>query len=124
MESVAATLIGSPEYFVNRGGGANDSFLNALYQDVLRRPVDAGGNAYFGRLLATGVSRSQVAGIILNSDEYRSLLIGDYYQQLLGHPTSSGSINFWLSYMKQGGRDEQVAAAIAGSDEYFGRTSA
>lgn len=123
IESVAASLIGSQEYFMNRGGGANEGYLNALYQDVLQRPADPGALAYFGRLLSSGVSRSQVASVILNSDEYRQRLIGDFYQQLLNHPTSNGSINFWLNDMKQGARDEQVAAGIAGSDEYFNRTA-
>ena len=46
VENVAASLIGSSEYLMNRGGGANDDFLNALYQDVLQRPADSGASVF------------------------------------------------------------------------------
>lgn len=123
LEYVAATLIGSQEYFLNRSRGTNDDFLDSLYQDALQRPVDPGARVYFSILLTAGVSRSQIAGVILNSDECRQLMIGGLYQQLLGHSTSSGSIGFWLNYLRQGGRDEQVLAALAGSEEYFNKTA-
>src|SRR5262249_3847158 len=34
-EQLAAFLLGSPEYFLVRGGGTNAGFLNAVYHDVL-----------------------------------------------------------------------------------------
>jgi glucose/arabinose dehydrogenase len=42
-EQLAAALAGSAEYFQVRGGGSNDSFLIALYQDALTRQPDAAG---------------------------------------------------------------------------------
>ncbi len=121
-ESLAAALLGSQEY-LERSGGQNDSFLAALFQDVLGRPIDPGARTFFNKQLGTGVSRSQIAALLLNSDEYRQQFIGNLYQEFLDHSTSSGSIDFWLGYMKQGGRDEQVLAAIAGSDEFFNKTA-
>src|SRR5207302_6680064 len=40
IEQLEAILIGSTEYFQTRAGGTNDGFLNALYEDVLHRPID------------------------------------------------------------------------------------
>jgi hypothetical protein len=122
-ENLAAILIGSPEYFANRGHSDNDGFLDALYQDVLDRPVDGGARTYFDRLLNGGAPRSQIAAILLGSDEYRQLLVQSYYQDFFNHPTTDGSTSFWLTFMRQGGRDEQVVAAIVGSDESFQKTA-
>ncbi|HXT59937.1 MAG TPA: TIGR03118 family protein [Pirellulales bacterium] len=122
-ENLAAILIGSPEYFANRGHSDNDGFLDALFQDVLTRATDAGARAYFDKLLNGGAPRSQIAGILLGSDEYRQLLVQSYYEEFLNHSTTNGSTSFWLSFMRQGGRDEQVVAAIVGSDESFQKTA-
>src|SRR5262249_20952353 len=40
VEQVESAIVGSPEYLQNRGGGSNDGFLAALYQDALNRPID------------------------------------------------------------------------------------
>src|SRR5262249_55866610 len=42
-EQVQVAITGSPEYFQTRGGGTNDGFLQALYQDALGRPIDSSG---------------------------------------------------------------------------------
>src|SRR5262249_31775585 len=39
-DQLRAILIGSDEYFVTRGGGTVSGFLNAMFQDVLGRPID------------------------------------------------------------------------------------
>jgi hypothetical protein len=122
-ENLTATLLGSPEYFAERGRGDNDGFLDALFQDVLSRAADAGARAYFDKLLNGGAPRSQIAAILLGSDEYRQLLVQSYYEEFLNHSTTNGSTSFWLSLMRQGGRDEQVVAAIVGSDESFQKTA-
>ena len=45
MTQVRADLIGSDEYFSRFGSGTNAGFLNAMYSDVLGRPVDAFGQS-------------------------------------------------------------------------------
>ena len=84
LEQVAAALAGSSEFFVVQGGGTNDGFLHAFYQDALGRPIDAGGLAWWNAQLAAGMSRTQLAAAILASDEYRQNLIESAYQHLLG----------------------------------------
>ena len=57
VEQVTAILAGSDEYFRTQGGGTNDGFLGALYQDVLQRPIDASGQAGYNQVLNAGTSR-------------------------------------------------------------------
>jgi hypothetical protein len=65
-ESVQAAIIASAE-FADRSGGSDSGFVAALYQDLLNRPVDAGGLATFAEQLATGISRTAVAEELLTS---------------------------------------------------------
>jgi hypothetical protein len=122
LAQVRATLLGSPEYFQNRGGGTNTGFLTALYTDVLGRPADAGGLAYYNQILAAGVARTSVALSILLSSEGLQRLVQGFYQQYLGRAADSGGLAHWVSTLQAGIREEQVVAVIVGSDEYFQRT--
>src|SRR5207302_911227 len=61
IEQEKAILLGSAEYYTNRGGGTNNGFLTALYQDVLERTIDTAGQNFFNQELALGFSRTTVA---------------------------------------------------------------
>ena len=123
VEQLASLVAGSREYYNNRGGGTNDGFLTALYEDALSRPVDSGARHYFDSLLAGGVTPSQVAATVLASDEYLGDLVAGVYLDLLERPVDAGAETFWISQLRHGLRDEQVIAAVCASDEYFAKTS-
>lgn len=123
-EQVATALAGSAEYYANRGGGTNDGFLDALFQDALGRPVDAGARQYFDHALATGATTAQVASAVFTSPEYQSDVVNQIYLQLLDRPADSGGLSFWSNELAHGATDNQIVAAIAASDEYFAKTSA
>jgi hypothetical protein len=120
-EQLAATIAGSVEYFQNRGGGTNDGFLTALYQDVLARAIDTSGQATFSQALIAGMSRVQVAASIYTSPEYRQNLVEGYYMTYLRRPADSGGLNTFVGALQSGATDENVISAIVGSDEYFQR---
>jgi len=68
---LAAQLIGSAEYFQTQGGGTALGFLNAVYEDVLCRPIGPGEPAFWlDELLNEGPV--EVAEDILESDEART----------------------------------------------------
>jgi uncharacterized repeat protein (TIGR01451 family) len=119
VEQIIATLLGSQEYFVNRGGGTNDGFLDALYDDLLHRPVDSAGRNAFLQALAAGSTRSQVATDILRSPEYLRLLVQGFYQQFLRRAADNSGLNAIVNLLQQDGRDEQGVAILVGSDEYL-----
>jgi hypothetical protein len=115
-EGLEASLLGSEEYFQNRGGGTQDGFLNALYHDLLGRAPTAGERALFG-----GASRMQVAAQVLASNEYRTLLIQSYFQMFLGRAPTSAELSAFLAMFGAGASDEAVAAAILGSADYVAK---
>ncbi len=120
---MAALIVGSPEYFQVRGGGTNDGFLTAIYQDALNRPIDPGGQMAFTQALASGMTRSQVAAIIFSSPEYRRDLVQSFYQRFLDRVSDPGGLDAWGAFLQKGATDEQVIAGIEGSAESFNKTA-
>jgi hypothetical protein len=118
VEQIATILAGSDEYFLTRGGGTNEGFLEALYEDALVRPVDGSGLATFGQALAIGASRPQVAATIFSSLEYRQDLVAGFYLQLLHRNADNGGLNTFMGLLGTGIRDEDVMATLVGSSEY------
>src|SRR5260370_38079018 len=88
-EQVAAALAGSLEYFQVRGGGTNNGFLMALYQDVLNRVIDSSGQATFTQLLATGTNPTQAASILLRRTESFTGLVQTFFKPFLHRASDS-----------------------------------
>jgi photosystem II stability/assembly factor-like uncharacterized protein len=123
-EQIIAAIASSPEFF-QVTGGADASFVNALYTNpsILGRstpPSSSELSAWLGVLSqAELAARSSVANGVLQSDEYRTLLIMTFYSTYLGRPASPSDISNWLPQLQRGLTDEAFQAAILGSDEYF-----
>lgn len=120
-EQLASILAGSLEYYQTRGGGNDDGFILALYQDALQRNADPAGQAGFRQALRGGISRREVAAVILTSAEYRQDLVQSFYQRFLGRSADSGGLNTFANLLSQGFPDEAVIAFIVGSNEYLAR---
>jgi probable HAF family extracellular repeat protein len=119
IEQASSLITGSLEYFANRGGGGNDGFLDALYQDALHRSVDSFGRALFDRALAQGATRQQVAAAIFASGEYEQDLVASYYWLYLHRAADSAGLTLFVNAMKQGARDQDVIAGLLSSGEYY-----
>ena len=53
-----ATVLGGNEYFSTQGGGTNAGFLNALFLDLLARPIDSTSSTFYqGQLAGTASGR-------------------------------------------------------------------
>ncbi|MCL6502049.1 MAG: tandem-95 repeat protein [Pirellulales bacterium] len=117
-EPVQAGLLGSMEYFINRGGGTNAGFVQALYNDVLGRSAGPAEVAFWVNELATR-SRANVAMGFLVSDEYRLKVIANMYTTYLRRPIDNDGAQYWLQRMKQGVPQESILAGILGSLEYY-----
>jgi hypothetical protein len=118
-EQLIAGLMGSAEYYANRGGSTPQGFVTALYGDLLGRTPDAAGLAMWTNALGSGMSRQQVAMAVLSSQEWRNGLVAAYYEAYLGRPADTGGLVFWTTQMANGVSDETVQASIIGSQEYF-----
>jgi hypothetical protein len=124
LEQLAAMIVSSQEYFQQRGGGTNDGFLAALFQDALDRQIDDGAKASFEQELSHRVTRAQIADHVFGSKEYRGVEVQNLYQQAFDRDADQAGVAYWTDKLAHGMRDEQVLAAIMGSQEYFDKTSA
>jgi exo-beta-1,3-glucanase (GH17 family) len=128
VEQVARGIVASPEYFLVRGGGTDEGFLAALYQDALQRPVDPLGWASWGPLLALGqalpipaLMRDGIARLVLASPEYQADQLEHYYQAFLGRPPEQPALGGWEQAIHLGVRDELIIACIEASAEKASR---
>jgi len=101
------------------GASGNTAFVCALYEDLLGRAPDAPGLALWQSQLAGGTSRSQVASMLLASQEYRTDLVEGYYQSFLGRPADPSGISSWVGALSAGASDQSVIEGLLGSDEFY-----
>jgi hypothetical protein len=117
-EQLLAAFTSSPEYYL-LAGGTDQSWVEALYRDVLGRAADQAGEAAWLQRLASGASRSNIASGFATSAEHESLVIAADYQHYLGRTASASEVAGWVNSLQLGMSDEQVVAAFAGSAEFY-----
>ena len=102
---------------------ANDSFVRAVYQDVLKRDPADGERINWGKALTAGMPRSQVAGAFVNSDEFRLQKIDFAYTDVLGRPADAGGELSWLNGMRAGTLSpDDVYRIFLQTPEYYATT--
>lgn len=94
-------------------------FVNQLYHDLLNRPADDAGLAYWEGRIAGGVSRSDVALDFQASREFRSHRVQSFYHDYLHRDADAQGLGDWLTALEHGTTLDQVQADILASDEYF-----
>jgi hypothetical protein len=125
LEDATAILVGSQEYFQNRGGGTTSGALAALYQDALGRPIDSAGQQFYTQLLASnGNNFAAAAAVLLGSLEYRTRITNVLLTNLLRHAPTPAAVTFHVGVYNNGvvnGVDpfRQIIALITNSQEYF-----
>ncbi len=114
---VVASFFASDEYFESVGG-TNPTFIDALYQGVLRRGPDAGGRTFWVRELDAGAPRGDLSTQVFRSYESGGLRVDGLYDDLLSRSPDAGGRHFWANYLTTG--DEvALAAQIVSSPEYI-----
>ncbi len=73
---MAAGFLASPEFAAVYSGSTGGDFVNALYQNVLGRPADAGGAQYWTSALASGLSQAGALTAFSDSPENRATTAG------------------------------------------------
>jgi hypothetical protein len=120
-KQLAAIFIGSAEYFSNRGAGTTNGFLQVVYSDVLRRPIDPGGAQTWSQALTNGISRTAVATAILASQESDQVDVEDLYGLVLHRSADPSGLSTYTNALQQGMTNELLLAILASSDEYYSR---
>lgn len=118
-EQFIAYVTGSPEYFLNRGNGTDLGFLQAIFTDLLRRPLDPASQQGFLQQLSSGFTRSQVTAEVLSSTEYRGDLVNSFFWRFLYRPPTGAEVSYYVNLLASGGTDEQVIDTLVSSTEYF-----
>src|SRR5262249_27549601 len=89
--------------------------ISQLYLDLLRRPVDPTGLAFWSDPL----NSSFVLEGIQTSVEFKALEVKDLYQHYLKRAPDPGAQGTFLPFLLHGGTFEQADAEIISSPEYF-----
>jgi hypothetical protein len=100
-------------------GTANQRFVSELYHDLLGRPADAAGLAFWDAQLTAGASRFAVASAIVSTAEYRADEVQALYQTYLHRAADAAGLAGAASILAAGGSREQIAAILIGSPEYL-----
>lgn len=118
-QQVLAGIVASDEYFAAQGGAAQ-SFIDAVYADLLGRAGDNTGSQYWLGRLQAGDTRHAIALGFAAAEEFRALLvndpslafgpIGSWYQNYLGRDADDGGRDYWVSQF--GGNWYEVQARI------------
>jgi hypothetical protein len=119
--AVANSFSGDVSVLLNQTGlpPGNQAFVAQVYLDLLGRPADPGGLAFWTGLLDRGVERGDVVGLMEQSPEYRTDQVEKLYQIYLHRPADPVGQSLFVPFLEAGGSLEQVAASILGSPEYF-----
>ncbi len=137
LRAVAAELVASAE-FVQRYGAAptNGQFLDALYLNVLGRPGDDEGRAYWLAQLGAGLDRIGLLLLVSDSPENIDQTLTDppltsgqsrvlrMYSAAFGRTPDDAGLAYWSSVHAQGMALAQLAGAFRASAEYVARYGA
>ncbi len=118
VQQLSAIFMGSPEFYLTQGGGSNQGFLEAMYQDGLLRPIDPNALAVDLLYLAQGGSRTDLATEVSTSQEADAILVEDAYNAFLGRVADPEGLAAFTQSLENGASFEQVVAALMGSPEY------
>jgi hypothetical protein len=121
-QSLLLNIVMSAEYS-QRNGGTNQSWVTALYRDVLGRTPDPGPLVTWTRALDIGLARGTVAISFIFGAEEDSRNIAGAYETVLGRNVDPGAATSWFGAFQQGMGTEQLLQALFASGEYLTQQS-
>ena len=125
-ENLVSAIAASPEYYA-RNGGTSDSFVLALYRDVLQRttaPAQPEVDYWIATMAASERGAEQARADVVTafqfSDEYRISQVNQWYEQFLGRLPSQTELGNALFMFHAGETQQQVEASILVGLQTFG----
>jgi ELWxxDGT repeat protein len=111
-------ILTSDEY--RNAAGSDAQYIQALYQDILGRPADSGGETFWLDVLDGPNGPAQVVMGLLTSRESYASLLDDAYLQFLGRHVDPASETYWLDQLSSGEITfDGLYAKIVNSPEYM-----
>lgn len=119
VEVVDPTLPGCTE------GDAQDArYVCRVYLDLLGRPADPGGKAFWLRKLTAGDRRDEIIRKFQTTPEYARRVVDDVYRTFLQRlPDPSGQA-FWAGRVQRGTNPDELRAQVIGSNEWWTKAGA
>ena len=112
---------------LTRGNEWATGVVDDLYEQILRRPSDPKGRAYWAKQLAADAWTRDVAASLFASEEFRLLSGGTtqgyvdaVYERVLGRTPDGGGISYWAARIDAGGARTEVALTVFSSIESNG----
>jgi hypothetical protein len=121
LEQVRIEIASSVEYAQTRGGGSDDGFMTALFQDALHRPVDPTFLMLLDGNLVNRSDHRRLAELIFGSEEYQRNLVQADYQHVLHRAADELGLSAWVRALLAGMGEQAVIAGIEGSEERLAR---
>jgi alpha-tubulin suppressor-like RCC1 family protein len=122
------TFLDSAEFAaLHPGGLSNTTFVELGYQGLLRRPVDAAGQAFWaGQLSGTQITRPGLIYRLIGSGEYSQIVapVFRFYGGCLGRQPDASGLAGWTGYIRAGHTLGEVAQGFVASSEFQTRTAA
>ena len=115
VEQLESAFLSAPEFSLSNPSSA--AFLQAVYENVLARPVDAAGLQSWEQSLASGATRGQIASSVVSSLEAQQLFVQGLYARFLDRTADASEVQSWVQALANGESSNQVFASIAGSAE-------
>ena len=119
-QDIRISVLASAEYFT-KTGGTNTLYIQQMFKDVFRRPVDSSGLAYWTGQLANGKTRTNVATRFMAEPEGRRKIVGDIYLRFLRRDPTTAQANDWVAKLAAGKTEVDVGIGLVASTEYFNR---
>ena len=117
-DQIITAIASSPESLQHLGG-TNESWIDAVYQQLLGRTRASSDLGLLSGLENGTFTRAQVVTTILDSSEYETRLVDSYYSNYLGRQPESGEIASELQSLQSGTSQDALLAAILSSSEEF-----
>lgn len=127
LDTISQAFASSPEFSQTYGALTNSQFVNLVYQNILGRPADAGGLAFWtGQLDSSAMNRGQVMAAFSESAEYKgvignSVYVTMMYVGMLRRSPDQGGFDFWKGYLTSGNSGLALINGFITSTEYRNR---
>ncbi|MCU1451961.1 MAG: hypothetical protein JWN46_107 [Acidimicrobiales bacterium] len=128
LNAISNAFAASSEFKIRYGSLTNSQFVNLVYQNVLGRPGDPGGMAFWtGQLDQHKATRGQVMVAFSESSEYKykkqpSVDVAVTWIDMLGASPDQTSFNAWVTNLTSGGKTvTDLASAVMAMPAYATR---
>lgn len=121
-EQLEAQFIASPEYYVHEGN-TDKGWIDGIYRELLKRPPDAEGEAFWIAVAAQQGRYSVALGFAKSPEREKSLVESDYGRYLL-RPSDPGGLAYWTGqFIGNAATNEDLIAGFVSSEEYYNRVT-